>query len=145
MLALATAIAVALLVVPPFLLALAILRVVWLAGRGTLRRALAYLVVSRPRRSAFGLLVILGLIGFIAAGAIGVMSAVGSLSDPLADGASGIAYLLGALALSSAVLAGLRDSPLARSDRSAVKEFEGELLSLGIAEGVDEVAAGRSP
>ena len=129
--------ALVLLAVPPALLATAAASIGWKAARGTLRRAVAYRVVSRPRRVLFGALVLFGLAAYTLAGTFGVLGTVGTLSPSQVSAASGPLFLLGSFTLFGAVVFGVRDSPVAEAEAAAVAEFKGELLSLGMVEGVE--------
>lgn len=129
----------AVLAVPPLLLGWAALSAVWLLRRGVLRRVLAYLIVSRPRRAWFIGLAIVGISGFLVAGTVGVIGSMGSMPVAAVESMSSVGYLVGSASIFATVKVGLRDAPLVAGERREVEEFRGEVLSLGLVAGVDDI------
>lgn len=130
---------VAVLAAPPILLGGAALSAAWLHWKGTLRRSLAYLIVSRTRRNRFIALSVLGMLGFVVAGTVGVLGLMGTVTTSAVDMTSGAGYLLGATAIFATARVGLRDTPIVTCEQTEVEQFRGEVLSLGLVNGLDQL------
>ena len=125
------------LLVPPVLLATAALLGVLAYRRGTLRRSLAYLVLSRSRRSRFMVIALAGFGFFVPSGVLAFLGLTGRMPLEVAGEWSAVTRLIGAAALFSAAVVATRDVPVNGMERPEVEELRGEVLSLGLAEGID--------
>ena len=125
------------LLVPPVLLAAAALLGVLAYRRGTLRRSLAYLVLSRSRRSRFLVIALVGFGFFVPSGILAFLGMSGGMTLQNAGEWSAVTRLIGAAALFSGAVVATRDVPVNAMERPEVEEFRGEVLSFGLAEGID--------
>ncbi len=125
------------LLIPPVLLATAAILGVIAYRRGTLRRSLAYLVLSRSRRSRFMLIALAGFAFFVPAGILAFLGMSGQMPLVIASEWSAVTRLIGAAALFSAAVVATRDVPVNAMERPEVEAFRAEVLSFGLAEGLD--------
>lgn len=132
-----TALWTASLLAPPLLLAAAAITFYLADRRGTLRRSLAYLVLSRSRRGRFVTVALLGFVFFVPSGVFAFLGSTGAISSATADAWSGVTRLIGAVGLFSAAVITTQDVPVNTAELPEVEEFRAELISLGLAEGVD--------
>jgi len=132
-----TSLEAASLLVPPVLLTSAAVLTFRAYRRGTLRRSLAYLVLSRSRRRRLVLAGVLGFAFFVPAGVFAFLGLEGVISITTASSWSAVTRLIASLCLFSAVVLAVRDVPVNARELPEVEEFRASVISLGLADGVD--------
>jgi hypothetical protein len=125
------------LLVPPALLTVAAVLVYRAYRRGTIRRSLAYLVLSPSRRRRLVIAGVLGFAFFVPAGIFAFLGLVGVISIPTASAWSAVTRLAASLSLFLAAVLAVRDVPVSAAELPEVQEFRADVISLGLAEGVD--------
>jgi hypothetical protein len=132
-----TPIEAASLLIPPVLLTIAAVLVYRAYRKGTIRRSLAYLVLSRSRRRRLVIAGVLGFAFFVPAGVFAFLGLIGVISIPTASTWSAVTRLIASLSLFLAAVLAVRDVPVNAAELPEVAEFRADVVSLGLAEGVD--------
>ena len=132
-----TPLATASLLIPPALLTVAAVAIYRAYRRGTLRRSLAYLVLSPSRRRRLVAVAVLGFTFFVPAGVFAFLGLTGVISIASASTWSAATRLVASLGMFSAAMLAVRDVPVDATERPEVEEFRADVISLGLAEGVD--------
>lgn len=125
------------LLIPPVLLTTGAAIIYRAYRKGTLRRSLAYLVLSRSRRGRFVLVALLGFSFFVPAGVFAFLGLMGVISISTASSWSAATRLIASVSLFSAAMVAVRDVPVNSAELPEVEEFRADVISMGLAEGVD--------
>jgi hypothetical protein len=126
------AVAIGLLAVSTFLLAMGLALFVRLWRRRGLKDALAYIVYLHGRRARFAVLLVVTTLAFVLAGIVGILGMMGTFPSRTTDALSALTFLVGSVALALILWWGLRLSPTTEAERAVLDGQSSRLYALGV-------------